>query len=682
MDDFPVDGDLDSLPISPNASVLEALYDLGPPSPVLTPSQLAFTWSSGDIPVVLYDDAYRDEFSSSQILGTNEGKRNSSSTLRANRLSAHSKASRRSSATHSRASVVLGSLDSSDTIVSAGTFGPKRRSLQPLDGPQAVRIFPEGIASNFRSSVTHSKTSNRESFLLGNSGPTSIQDNPTPVEPLTEDSSRDTRHLSFGHVKSDSSGDENVGGDETPRKSRESTSWISSRDWDNQQYKDFVARTESSTRSQTRYSFTISQVRSDMASQPQVSPTRRRVSENHVASREMHRTHISGEIQEHCRDKSASTHKTGQPLTQPKLHRAEDHSWLRGLAVSFLVDQEGFRAAQPSFKFSGIARLRSSPEVKLPDTLMAQFRPISRQSFHFHHAPFESPPILRRVTLNDDETHDYVSKQAHLTLKSNGVYVVYGHELFASDHASEPVKLHWQFEYFVDNRRVDASNSKRDMEGEKMLTPLTFSCSPNLLLPVQAKRINIMHVFKKGVGPKLVAEKMLPPGVARAPAHPAPATGLGILVSSQTEAHLPNFLSSKSVWNLHKRGQSNVVKQGDLHGNRHHRVDTSPDSKPYSKHRRASSVGEHLHSRSIASRLSDHIMPRHRRDSSHGAAVVHGPPTNRHIIPPAQLVHMLDVSSKENLPPAPPPPKFERHSSEFIPLTPRPRHAHQLSRGR
>ncbi|KAJ3504712.1 hypothetical protein NLJ89_g7790 [Agrocybe chaxingu] len=532
--------------------------------------------------------------------------------------------------------------------------------------------------------MTPPKSSNRESILLQNPGST-IQGNLTSVEHLTEESSRDTRHLSFGHVKSDSSGDENVGVDETPRKARESTSWISSRDWDNQQYKDFVARTGSSARSQTSYSFTISQDGPGMESQPQVNPTRRRVSENHVASRETHRTRISGEIQEHRRDKSASAHKTGQPPTLPKLHHAEDHSWLKGLAVQFLVDQEGFRAAQPSFKFSGTARLRSSPEVKFPDTLMAQFRPISRQSFHFHHAPFESPPILRRVTLNDDETHDYVSKQAHLTLKSNGVYVVYGHELFASDHASEPVKLHWQFEYFVDNRRVDASNSKRDMEGEKMLTPLTFSCSPNLLLPAQAKRINIMHVFKKGVGAKLMAEKMLPPGVARAPAHPAPATGLGILVSSQTEAHLPDFLSSKSVWNLHKRGQSHAVKPSDvqhLHGNRHHRVNTSPDSKPHSKHRRASSAGEHLHSRSIASRLSDHIMPRHRRDSSQGVAIVHAPPTNRHIIPPAQLAYMLDVSSKENLPPAPPPPKFERHSSEFIPLTPRPRHASQLSRGR
>ncbi|KIM47448.1 hypothetical protein M413DRAFT_41983, partial [Hebeloma cylindrosporum] len=75
----------------------------------------------------------------------------------------------------------------------------------------------------------------------------------------------------------------------------------------------------------------------------------------------------------------------------------------------FLVDQEGFRAAQPNFRFSRVARLRSSQHSRSPDTVMAQFRPIIRQAFHFHYAPFESPPVLRRVTVNDDETHDYVS---------------------------------------------------------------------------------------------------------------------------------------------------------------------------------------------------------------------------------------------------------------------------------
>jgi len=69
-----------------------------------------------------------------------------------------------------------------------------------------------------------------------------------------------------------------------------------------------------------------------------------------------------------------------------------------------------------------------------------------------------------------------------------------------------------QFEYLVDDRRMDVSG--RIIEGEKVLTPLTFSCSPELLLPAQGKRINIMHVFKKGVALKLSAEKLQPPGTS------------------------------------------------------------------------------------------------------------------------------------------------------------------------
>ncbi|KAF8808160.1 hypothetical protein BYT27DRAFT_7061606, partial [Phlegmacium glaucopus] len=87
----------------------------------------------------------------------------------------------------------------------------------------------------------------------------------------------------------------------------------------------------------------------------------------------------------------------------------EDFAWLKDITVQVLVDQEGFRAAQPSFKLSGIVHLRTSLEPQTPGPAMAQFRPITRRSFHFHHAAFETPPILRRVTTNDQETHDYVS---------------------------------------------------------------------------------------------------------------------------------------------------------------------------------------------------------------------------------------------------------------------------------
>jgi hypothetical protein len=173
---------------------------------------------------------------------------------------------------------------------------------------------------------------------------------------------------------------------------------------------------------------------------------------------------------------------------------------------------------------------------------MAQFRPIIRQAFHFHYAPFESPPVLRRVTVNDDETHDYVSKQAYLTTKTNGVYVLYGHEMSTTTHDSEASKLYWQFEYLVDDRLLDGSG--RIIEGEKILTPLTFSCTPSLLSPGQGRRNNIMHVFKKGVAPKLVSEKLQAPGTAR----PQNGAGnAGTLASSQTDAHISHFFSPKLI---------------------------------------------------------------------------------------------------------------------------------------
>ncbi|KAF9479419.1 hypothetical protein BDN70DRAFT_763774, partial [Pholiota conissans] len=71
------------------------------------------------------------------------------------------------------------------------------------------------------------------------------------------------------------------------------------------------------------------------------------------------------------------------------------------------IDQEGFRAAHPFFAFTGIIKRRSSHSHSV--NVMAQFKPATRQAFHFHYAPFETPPILRRVAVNGDDMYDYVS---------------------------------------------------------------------------------------------------------------------------------------------------------------------------------------------------------------------------------------------------------------------------------
>ena len=175
---------------------------------------------------------------------------------------------------------------------------------------------------------------------------------------------------------------------------------------------------------------------------------------------------------EHQRHKS--NHQLDTSHTKYSYPANEGFAWIADITVQCLIDQEGFRTAQPSFRLSGIVHPRSPLEPQTPGPAMAQFRPITRQSFHFHHAAFETCPILRRVTINDQETHDYVPRQALLTLKCNGVYVVHGHEMSSVEHDGQGnLKLSWQFEYLVDDRRVD--NSGRAMEGEKVMTPLTFT---------------------------------------------------------------------------------------------------------------------------------------------------------------------------------------------------------------
>ncbi|KAG6837657.1 hypothetical protein H0H93_004933 [Arthromyces matolae] len=175
--------------------------------------------------------------------------------------------------------------------------------------------------------------------------------------------------------------------------------------------------------------------------------------------------------------------------------------------VELMIDQEGFRRVLARFKHVGHSTGSSF------GTSMAQFRPIRRQAFYFHYASLEPLPVLRRITVNGDETRDYISRQASLGLKTNGVYFVQGSETLSFSHVGEDAqfsKLSWRFEYLVDDRRSDVSG-KHTLDGEKILTPLSFSCSPILLHPLQGKQVRLMHIMRKTVIPKLGAEKMEPP---------------------------------------------------------------------------------------------------------------------------------------------------------------------------
>lgn len=61
------------------------------------------------------------------------------------------------------------------------------------------------------------------------------------------------------------------------------------------------------------------------------------------------------------------------------------------------------------------------------------------------------------MTVDDNEAKDYISRQASLSLKGNGVYTVQAFE--------DKGKLFWKLEYLVDDRR---SPNGQPLPGEKV----------------------------------------------------------------------------------------------------------------------------------------------------------------------------------------------------------------------
>ena len=232
-------------------------------------------------------------------------------------------------------------------------------------------------------------------------------------------------------------------------------------------------------------------------------------------------------------------------------------AWLRNITISFCIDQEGFRAVFPTFKLVGYTKPalpihtsraemqkllansnhmgdtsikfaefmdQSSTDPDLTvnlDVGMAEFMPLKRESFLFNHSTLDTPPSIRRLSVNEDESRDYLSQNAYLSVKSNGgfqVYAVCGSEVrrgcggedttgwSEGGIGSSPIKLEWRFEYAVeDKRKADGSKAGG---GEKFLTPLRFSCSPWLLHPRQSRKVTVLSVWRKSIQPRLVAGKV------------------------------------------------------------------------------------------------------------------------------------------------------------------------------
>ena len=242
-------------------------------------------------------------------------------------------------------------------------------------------------------------------------------------------------------------------------------------------------------------------------------------------------------------------------------------AWLQDVTISLCIDQEAFRTISPAFKLVGytkpmlpihsprtgmhklfsssVGNNSNSPTTNRqrserqpmdqtsidPDLMMmgmAEFMPLKWESFVFHHSPLDPPPSIRRLSANGDESRDYFSQYAYLSIKSSGggsqVYVVRGTETRrggsgggesepgrsggGGSSSSSPIKLEWRFEYAVeDKRKADGTKAG---DGEKYLTPLRFSCSPGLLHPRQGRKVTVLSLWKKSIQPRVLANKLEP----------------------------------------------------------------------------------------------------------------------------------------------------------------------------
>jgi hypothetical protein len=192
-------------------------------------------------------------------------------------------------------------------------------------------------------------------------------------------------------------------------------------------------------------------------------------------------------------------------LLKPPQMLSAHLSWLSHTIVELSIDQEGFRAIKAIFRMKGFSNHGAGQATLTSGTV--DFMPIKRLMYNFHHSYMGTPPVLRRVTLNGDEAKDYISREAILSIKSNGVYAVHGSEILHDAGQGPQPTLGWKFTYVVDDRCVNG----KVVAGEKTLVPLSFSCTPGLVHINQGKKTGLMRVLMKGIVPKLASEKVEPP---------------------------------------------------------------------------------------------------------------------------------------------------------------------------
>lgn len=326
-------------------------------------------------------------------------------------------------------------------------------------------------------------------------------------------------------------------------------------------------------------------------------------------------------------------------------HLPSTLSWLQTSAVKLWIDQEGFRSVRAALQLAGFSSgSNEGTEEEIADVLTysrVDFRPAKRQTFIFHHGALDGLPALRQVTLFGDDTKDYISRQASLSLKPNGVYAVSGQETFEPTppgHLQTSSKLTWRFEYVVDDLR---DSKGKTVSGEKTLTPLGFSCSPGLLHPSRGKKTKMMHIFKKTFTFKLAAERMEAPKPPKNfPMPPSPFSRK----THQPATSLSNrnqYITELKYSSTHRRAHSSI----DPSAANSTYVDPN-NTRPFTRCRPASITA--------LNQLEGSQQPKDRQSFTERRRSLTAPTLKlvRHILPPSELSDLisapLQTSSADN----------------------------------
>ncbi|KAK0532663.1 hypothetical protein OC834_002501 [Tilletia horrida] len=130
-------------------------------------------------------------------------------------------------------------------------------------------------------------------------------------------------------------------------------------------------------------------------------------------------------------------------------------------------------------------------------------------------------PILRHLTVGPELKADVLTRQAKLSLCTDGVHEVSGSE--------KKGKLGWRFMYRVEPC-LD-SVGRAVASGEKIMRPLKFLCSATLLEPSRAQKSRLINLVRKQVNANLISTPVRSPASA----------------SSQTEITTTSSSSSMTV---------------------------------------------------------------------------------------------------------------------------------------